>query len=666
MRLIQVFCCSLLVIGLSCTGTTTPDPQTAQRLYLEAMSLDRGDDSDRILELCRQAVEHDPEFTEAHRQIIRLTEDKELLRHEYKGRVQEDPSSAVFHYLLAEVTEGDAKQTQYEKAIELDPGSPWGYLGLGELLENRQSFDEAVKNYQRVLELDPTSELGHRGLARTYGRMGRREDEIAAYRKMISELPDAARGYWGLRRAYKKAERDTEAASVLQQIYERFRSDPRNGGLALYEMADSLEDQDEKVRLWHRFIEDYPTGPNIVHVYDYLLKHYVETDPEKAEALARECLVKEEPTDDKRLKNYAYQALFDLYWKAGESRKEARTGAGTPGIGISESDGLYARRRPLRERGQVELAIRFLERALDFANPDSVHGTVLFTSGKPDREFLEEVAGQVRAGVSYELGALLNKNRRHQEAVAVLQPVVDLWDRLGSLIHFELAAAYEATGQHQEALKHYATSLIDYLHDPARKAVETLFAKVHGSTDGLRQYVLDHVTQAKTEGSVAVSAPTALSLDEAILRARGLSSGVAPEFNLETLGGANLKSADLRGKVIVLDFWATWCGPCVQELPQFQATVDRWADRPEVVFLAVSVDEDDDVVRRFMKKNEYDFQVARDGKVDDEFGVSALPTIVLIGREGRIQYRHVGFDSAADLTQKLSDEIDFLLQAKVS
>ena len=135
MRLIQVFCCSLLVIGLSCTGTTTPDPQTAQRLYLEAMSLDRGDDSDRILELCRQAVEHDPEFTEAHRQIIRLTEDKELLRHEYKGRVQEDPSSAVFHYLLGEVAEGDAKQAHYEKAIELDPGSPWGYLGLGELLE---------------------------------------------------------------------------------------------------------------------------------------------------------------------------------------------------------------------------------------------------------------------------------------------------------------------------------------------------------------------------------------------------------------------------------------------------------------------------------------------------------------------------------------------------
>ena len=666
MRLIQVFCCSLLVIGLSCTGTTTPDPQTAQRLYLEAMSLDRGDDADRILELCRQAVEHDPEFTEAHREIIRLTEDKELLRHEYKGRVQEDPSSAVFHYLLAEVTEGDARQTQYEKAIELDPGAPWGYLGLGELLENRQSFDEAVKNYQRVLELDPTSELGHRGLARTYGLMGHREDEIAAYRKMISELPDAARGYWGLRRAYKKAERDTEAESVLQQIYERFRSDPRTGALALYELADSLENQDEKVRLWHRFIEDYPAGPNIVHVYDYLLKHYVETDREKAEALAWECLVMEEPTDDKRLKNYAYQALFDLYWKAGDAEKEARlveelleSGYPNPMAYTHVADH-YAK------AGQVELAIRFLERALDFANPDSVHGTVLFTSGKPDREFLEEVAGQVRAGVSYELGALLNKNRRHQEAVAVLQPVVDLWDRLGSLIHFELAAAFEATGQRQEALKHYATSLIDYLHDPARKPLETLFAKVHGSTEGLRQYVLDHVTQVETEGSVAVSAPTALSLDEAILRARGLSSGVAPEFNLETLGGANLKSADLRGKVIVLDFWATWCGPCVQELPQFQATVDRWADRPEVVFLAVSVDEDDDVVRRFMKKNEYDFQVARDGKVDDEFGVSALPTIVLIGREGRIQYRHVGFDSAADLTQKLSDEIDFLLQAKVS
>ena len=666
MRLIQVFCSSLLIISSSCTGPSAPDPETARKLYQEAISLDRGGDGDRKLELFRQAVKHDPEFTEAHREIIRLTEDKDRLRKEYEKRVSANPDSAVFHYLLGEVTEGDAKQTHYEKAIELDPGSPWGYLGLGELLENRRSFDEAIVNYQRVLERDPASELGHRGLARTYGLMGDREDEIAAYRKMISELPDVTRGYWGLRDAYKKAERESEAASVLRQIYERFRSDPRTGGLALYEMAESLEDQDEKVRLWHRFIEDYPEGPNHVHVYDYLMEHYVETDSEKADALARECLENDELSDDKRLKQYAYEALFNLYRKSGETRKESELARELLESGYANPM-VYIRVAVHYEKEeQTELAIRFYERALDFANPDSVHGTVLFTSGKPRPEMQEEVAGSVRAGVSYEVGRLLNKARKHQEAVDVLLPVVGVWDRAGNLIHFELAAAYEATGQRQEALKHYASSLIDHLHDPARKPLESLFAKVHGSIEGLNQYVLDHVTRAKTEGSVAVSAPTALNLDEAILRARGLSSGQAPEFNLRTLAGESVRSAELKGKVVVLDFWATWCGPCVEELPQFQATVDRWADRPEVVFLAVSVDEDEDVVRRFMKKNEYDFPVARDDKVDDDFGVSALPTIVLIGREGRIQYRHVGFDSKVDLTRKLSDEIDFLLGAGVS
>ena len=663
MRLVQVFCCSLLIIAGSCTGPSAPDPETARKLYRQAISLDRDDDADRMLELFRQAVEHDPEFTEAHREIIRLTEDKDQLRQEYEERVRANPDSAVFHYLLGEVTEGDTKQTRYEKAIELDPGSPWGYLGLGGLLENRRSFDDAIANYQRVLERDPASELGHRGLARTYSLMGRREDEITAYRKMISELPDVARGYWGLRDAYRKAERENEAASLLRQIYERFRSDPRTGGLALYELAESLEDQDEKVRLWHRFVEDYPSGPNIVHVYDNLLEHYVKTDSEKAEALARECLEKEELPDDKRLKNYAYQALFDLYWRTGETEKEARL---VDELLESEYPNPMAYTHVAdhyEKEGQVELAIRFLERALDFANAESVHGTVLFTSRKPSRELLEEVGGNVRAGVSFELGELLNKARKHQEAVEVLLPVVGMWDRLGNLVHFELATAYEATDQHQEALKHYATSLIDHLHDPARKPLESLYAKVNGSIEGLNQYVLDHVTRAKTEGSVAVSAPTALNLDEAILRARGLSSGQAPEFNLRTLDGESVRSAELEGKVVVLDFWATWCGPCVEELPQFQATVDRWADRPEVVFLAVSVDEDEDVVRRFMKRNEYDFPVARDGEVDDDFGVSALPTIVLIGREGRIQYRHVGFDPEADLTRKLSDEIVFLLGA---
>lgn len=632
MRLIQVFCCSLLVIGPSCQGPSTPDPETARKLYQEAKSLDRDDDADRMLELYRQAVEHDPEYTEAHWEIISLTDDKERLRQDYERRVRETPNSAVFRYLLGEVSEGETKRTQYEEAIELDSHYPWSYVGLGELLEDLTSFDEAITHY----------------------------------RKMISVLPDEAEGYWGLLRTYKKAGRTDEAASFLQQIYERFRNDPDVGPRALYQIADSVEDPSQKARLWHRFLEDYPAGPRIAQVHNHLLKHYLETDQQRAEAFAHECLAKEETPDDRRLHYYAYQALFELYWKSGETEKEGKLVQALMESGYAHPYAYTYVAYHYAKEGQTELAIRFFERALDFANPDSVHGTVLFTSREPSREWLEEVAGNVRAGISYELGELLNKTRKYQEAVAVLLPVVGVWDRLGDRIHFELAAAYEAIGKHHEALKHYASSLIDFLHDPARKPLESLFTKVHGSIEGLNQYVLDHVTQPKTGGSVALGAPTALSLDEAILRARGLSSGEAPEFNLQTLGGDSIRSADLKGKVVVLDFWATWCGPCIDELPQFQATVDRWADRPEVVFLAVSVDEDDDVVRSFMTKNEYDFPVARDGEVDDDFGVSVLPTIVLIGKEGRIQYRHVGFDPDSDLTRKLSDEIDFLLGAGVS
>ena len=632
MRLIRILCGSLLVIGLSCQGPSTPDPETARNLYQEAKSLDRDDDADRMLELYRLAVEHDPEYTEAHWEIISLTRDKERLRQDYARRVGETPSSAVFQYLLGEVSEGETKRTQYEKAIELDPHYPWSYVGLGELLEDLQSFDEAIKNYQ----------------------------------KMISVLPDEAEGYWGLLRTYRKAERTDEAANFLRQIYERFRNDPDEGSRALYQIADSLEDPAEKARLWHRYIEDYTSDIRVTIVHNRLLTHYMETDPEKAEAFARECLLREEPPNDRTLKNYAYRALFDLYWKAGEAQKEGLLAQELLESGYPNANAYTHAARHYAKEGRVELAVRFFRRALDFAGPDNVHGTLLRSIGKPRRESLEKISRLARADISYELGQVLNKELRHGEAIAVLRPVVGTWDPLGDRIHLEFAAALEAVGRHQEALKHYAKSLIDYLHDPARKPLQNLFAKVHGSTEGLRQYVLDHVIQEETAGDVAIGAPSSLSLDEVIIRARGLSSGKAPEFDMETLGGERVKSADLLGKVVVLDFWATWCGPCLQELPLFQATVDRWADRPEVVFLAVSVDGDDDVVRKFIKENEYDFPVARNRQVSADFGVSGYPTVVIIGREGRIQYRHVGFDPGVDLTRKLSDKIDFLLGAGVS
>ena len=596
------------------------------------MSLDRDDDADRILDLFRRAVDHDPAFTEAHREIISLTSDKQWLREDYERRVRETPNSAVFHYLLGEVSEGETKRIKYEKAIEMDPQYRWSYVGLGELLEGLGSLEEALQNY----------------------------------RKMISELPDEAEGYWGLLRTYRKAERHAEATSLLQQIYKRFKNDPDEGPRALFQIAVSLKDPAEKARLWHRYIEDYPMGPIIERVHINLIKHYVETDPIKAETFARATLEKEDLPDELGLKFFAYRSLFGLYWKAGKAEKEARlvdefleSGYPDPYSYIDIADH-YAK------EGEVELAIRFYERALDFSNPDSVLATGRSTKGKPSQELLEEMAGRVRAVASYELGKLLNENRSHQEAVRVLRAVADSPDILGDRIHFELAAAYEATGTHPEAMEHYATSLIDHLYDPAREPLESLFETVQGSTQGLPQFVLDHVSQAEAEGNVVVSVPTSLGLDKAILRARGLSSGEAPELDLETLDGESIRSADLRGNVAVLNFWATWCGPCIQELPRFQATVDRWSGRSEVAFLAISVDKDDDVVRKFMEKTAYDFRVARNREAGDDYGVSVIPTLVLIGREGRIQYRHVGFDSEVDLVQKLSDEIEYLLQAKVS
>ena len=101
---------------------------------------------------------------------------------------------------------------------------------------------------------------------------------------------------------------------------------------------------------------------------------------------------------------------------------------------------------------------------------------------------------------------------------------------------------------------------------------------------------------------------------------------------------------EYRGKVVVLDFWATWCGPCVRAMPQYAKIMDK-LNPEKVVFIGVNESEKPDVISRFIEQKEWDLDVVldRDQAVAKKFGVEAIPHTVVIGPDGTIEWAHVGF-----------------------
>jgi thiol-disulfide isomerase/thioredoxin len=117
----------------------------------------------------------------------------------------------------------------------------------------------------------------------------------------------------------------------------------------------------------------------------------------------------------------------------------------------------------------------------------------------------------------------------------------------------------------------------------------------------------------------------------------------APDVSWTLLDGTTQKLADLKGKVVVLDFWATWCGPCVMGLPKISAVAKRYADQG-VVFVACDMQEAKGGVEKFLAKKKLEIACAIvDQKFGKPFGVSGIPHTVMIGKDGVIQKVHIGF-----------------------
>ena len=128
------------------------------------------------------------------------------------------------------------------------------------------------------------------------------------------------------------------------------------------------------------------------------------------------------------------------------------------------------------------------------------------------------------------------------------------------------------------------------------------------------------------------------------LAAAASVSGPAPNFTLKSLDGKNLKLSEMRGDVILINFWASWCGPCRQEMPLLNSLHKKYEPLGFTV-LGVNVEENTDDARGFLSNFPVDFPVLLDNKnkVSKQYDVVAMPTTVVVDRDGNMRFLHKGY-----------------------
>ncbi len=147
----------------------------------------------------------------------------------------------------------------------------------------------------------------------------------------------------------------------------------------------------------------------------------------------------------------------------------------------------------------------------------------------------------------------------------------------------------------------------------------------------------------------------AVETDPNGLETAPVRGSLAPNFELSDISGEQVSLSDLRGRVVLINFWATWCGPCRVEMPALQSRYERY--RPDLAVLAVDFDEPEDLVRDFAQEFGLTFNVLLDpgAAIQTLYQVRGYPTSVFVDEQGVIRIIHIGIMADSQLDGYLAE-----------
>jgi thiol-disulfide isomerase/thioredoxin len=257
---------------------------------------------------------------------------------------------------------------------------------------------------------------------------------------------------------------------------------------------------------------------------------------------------------------------------------------------------------------------------------------------KPASESLAEWQdghAQLLAALYYVRGEIEASQKNYDAATKDLQKSNS--SRPNALAAEKLGEIAELGNDPAAAIDEYALAFALPEDGPAGKVdrrdlrlkLGNVWRHVHGSDQGLGDVILAAYDRAYPAQSEAAKEPAARNRD----------AKDAFEFVVRRMDGTPLPLAPLKGKVVVLSFWATWCEPCQELEPLFNQVAMNYVGNPDVVFFAANTDDDQTQVPPFVASQKWDVPVIYADGLDDFMKVDSLPTVLILGRGGNIVYR---------------------------
>jgi thiol-disulfide isomerase/thioredoxin len=382
-------------------------------------------------------------------------------------------------------------------------------------------------------------------------------------------------------------------------------------------LAHSTNAPQDIMRALERHLEQFPNSAKRPEIEHALAKAAIETHDERRIILYGERALSREP-DDVQLLDQVSRALV----RAGDKESAERAlkyaqhyeqVVAATGVDKDASGAEQAKRRETLDNSSARALFLQAQAEAALGNLDA--------AVKVARRAFEVYPGAAPAG---EMGRWLAKSARFEEA----------------------AQAYA------DAFTVPDPRLSDTERAGYRRRLGEVYTKWKGSEAGLGDLVLqtyDRNLARITDRNLALK-----KYDPNL----GLTNPM--DFTISGVDGDKLKLSSLEGKVIVMDFWATWCGPCRVQHPLYEQVKKKFAGRDDLVFLAISADEERDLVKPFLESAKWNSKVYFEDGLAQTLRVSSMPTTIIFDKRGNLAGRMNGFDPeqfVAMLTDRIEDAL---------